>query len=176
MGYELFEMKAYIQGEWRPTHDDIVEFLQTAQVLNLSAANFWEWGHTKLYAPELWDSVATYDWPPNGSTDDITVQYINALNTQDPDQVIALYNQNAVHVTPERTLSGLETIRGWYQQLLTEILPGAAFTLVDVQSRLGSRRFTWTAESPAGVVENGNDAFGLVGNKITYHYTFFTVT
>ena len=167
---------AYIQGDWRPTTDDIIEFLQTAQTLNLSAANFWEWGHTRLYAPELWDTVAAYDWPPGGSTEDITVRYINALNTHDPEQVLALYNDNAVHVTPKRTLTGLEAIRSWYEELFTAALPDAVFTLGEVTSRLGSRRFTWTASSSAGVVENGNDALGLVGNKITYHYTYFKIT
>lgn len=167
---------AYVQGDWQPTHDDIIEFLQTAQLLNLSAANFWEWGHTKLYAPELWDSVAGYDWPPGGSTEDITLQYINALNSHDAHQVVALYNDNAVYVTPERTVSGKDAVWWWQNHLLTRVLPDAVFTLVDVQSRLGSRRFTWTADSPSGRVENGSDAFGLVGNKITYHYTYFTVT
>ena len=166
---------AYIQGSWRPTPDQIVEFLQTAQTLNLSAANFWEWGHTKLYAPELWEAVANYFWPPGQSSEDITVQYINALNTQNPDQVIALYNTNAVHVTPERSISGLGEIRDWYQDLFDHILPSANFSLVDVQSRLGSRRFTWRATSSVGSVNNGNDAFGLVGNRITYHYSEFSV-
>lgn len=166
---------AYIQGDWRPTPADIIEFLQTAQTLNLSAANFWEWGHTRLYAPELWDTVAAYDWPPGGSTEDITIRYINALNSHDPEQVLALYNDNAVHVTPQRTISGLEAIRAWYQQFFTSLLPGGSFTLVEVHSRLGSRRFAWTAASSAGVVEDGNDAFGLVADKITYHYTYFTI-
>jgi hypothetical protein len=167
---------AFIQGDWRPTPDQIIEFLQTAQVLNLSAANFWEWGHTRLYAPELWNAVAAYDWPPGIPSEDITVRYINALNSHDPNQVLALYNQNAIHVTSKRTITGAEGVYGWYHQLFTEVLPGAAFTLVEYQSRLGSRRFSWTATSSSGSVEDGSDAFGLVGNKITYHYTHFTVT
>jgi hypothetical protein len=167
---------AYIQGDWRPTPDQIIEFMQTAQTLNLSAANFWEWGHTRLYAPELWDTVAAYNWPPGGPVEDITVLYINALNSHNVEQVVALYNANAVHVTSERTVKGLDAIRAWYGHLLTSLLPGATFSLVEVTSRLGSRRFTWTATSSAGAVTDGSDAFGLVAGKITYHYTHFTIS
>ena len=167
---------AYIQGNWRPTPEQIIEFMQTAQLLNLSAANFWEWGHTRQNAPELWNTVSDYDWPPGASTDDICVRYIDALNTHDFDQVLALYNDNAVHVTSERTLSNLGAIRSWYQVLFNNILPDASFTLSEVYTRLGSRRFTWAASSSAGSVENGSDSFGLVGDKITYHYTYFTLS
>lgn len=166
---------AFLQGDWRPTPAQIIEFMQIAQLLNLSAANFWEWGHTRLYAPELWNTVAVYHWPPGASMEDICVRYINALNTRNPDQVVALYNDNAVHVTSNRTLSGLAAIRSWYQDLLTNQLPNATFSLVEVHSRLGSRRFTWSASSSAGSVQDGSDALGLVGDKITYHYTSFTL-
>ncbi len=56
---------AFKQGDWQPTSAEIVEFLDTARQLNLSAANFWEWGHTRLYLPALWTTIATYNWPPS---------------------------------------------------------------------------------------------------------------
>lgn len=167
---------AYRRGDWAATVDDINEFLDTARDLNLSAANFWEWGHTRMYVPELWDAVAAYPWPVEPPVEEIVERYFSALNTHDPEQVLALYNDSAAHVTPQRTLQGLEAIRGWYASLFTQVLPEAEFRLVDYSSGLGSRHFTWTAASSAGSVSNGNDSFGLVGGKITYHYTYFTVT
>lgn len=166
---------AYIQGDWSPTLNDINEFLQTAIDLNMSAANFWEWGHTRIYAPELWDAVAAFVWPSEPPQPDILDLYMDALNASDVDQLVALYHDNAVHVTADRTLQGLQAIRGWYENFFSDILPGATFTKIDSSSAAGSRTLSWTASSSAGEVNNGNDSFGLVAGKIIYHYTFFTV-
>jgi hypothetical protein len=167
---------AYLQGDWQPTVAEINEFLQTARALNISAANFWEWGHTRLYLPELWEAVADYPWPIDPSNQDIVERYIAALNSHDADQVVVLYNTNAVHVTGERTVQGIEAIRLWYTSLFTDILPSASFTLTSSTGSLGSRQFTWMAISTAGSVSDGSDSFGLVDGKITYHYTSFTVS
>jgi hypothetical protein len=166
---------AFRQGSWAATVSDVIEFLQTAQQLNLSAANFWEWGHTRLYVPELWEPIKNYPWPPEPVNQDIVLRYFDALNTHDPLQVVGLYNNNAVHVTAERTLSGVEPIRGWYSQLFSQILPGATFSLGEFTGDIGSRRFSWSATSNGGNVQDGNDSFGLVGGKITYHFTSFSI-
>lgn len=164
---------AYLQGDWAPTVADINEFLLTAQSLGLSAANFWEWGHTRLYLPELWNAVAAYEWSGEG---EIVDRYFAALNAHDVDQVLSLYNENAALITPYRTRQGLDLLRVWYQDLFAQVLPDAGFSLVEYTSRLGSRRFTWTATSSAGIVNDGSDAFGLVAGKIVYHYTSFSVS
>ena len=106
----------------------------------------------------------------------IVEQYFEALNSHDSNQVVALYKDNAVHVTGERTLRGKEEIRAWYDSLFTNILPEADFSLVEFSGDTGTRQFSWTADSPAGRVINGNDSFGLSGGMIIYHYTFFSIT
>lgn len=167
---------AYMQGDWSATIQDIYQFLQTAQNLNLMAANFWEWGHTRLYLPELWETVDEYPWPVDPSSLDIVIRYIDALNTHNLDQVLALYNSLAVHVTSERTIQGREAIRDWYNIFFNQLLPDGVFTLEDYSGNLGSRHFTWSATSSAGNVENGRDSFGLVSGNIVYHFTSFSVT
>jgi hypothetical protein len=166
---------AYKQGDWAPTVADINEFLQTAQNLNLSAANFWEWGHTRLYLPSLWDAVADYDWDA-GPQGEIVDLYFAALNAHNPSQVAALYKDNAVLVTVQRTIQGKTAIQAWFQDLFDSVLPGAVFSLVEYNGNQTSRYFTWTATSSAGNVTNGSDTFGLLGGKIVYHYTYFSVT
>ena len=52
---------AYSQGEWTPTPDDMIEFLDTAQANNLSGANFWEW-YTARNIPVLWQTISNYTW------------------------------------------------------------------------------------------------------------------
>ena len=91
-------------------------------------------------------------------------------------QITALYDSRAVHVIAHQTLQGIDAIRQWYQSLLTEALPNAAFTLVEENGAPGSRQFSWTATSSAGNVLDGQDAFGLAAGKIVYHYSQFNIT
>jgi len=107
---------------------------------------------------------------------DLPERYIDALNTRLPDEMIKLYIDSGVHVSAARTIRGMEALRTWYAQLFVQILPNATFTLAGFSGSGSSRHLTWTAISSSGRVLNGNDTFGLIGKKIAYHYTFFTVT
>ena len=78
---------AYSQGDWTPTPDDIIEFLDAAQANNLGGANFWEW-YTARRLPEIWHTIADYVWdgsqppiPPPGSTVRARV-WAHALNVR----------------------------------------------------------------------------------------------
>jgi hypothetical protein len=167
---------AYQQGDWAPTPAEITEFLDTARNLNMSAANFWEWGHTRLYLPALWQTVTGYNYSNIPSDEEIVQRYFAALNAHDVEQVVALYHPSVVHVTPQRTIQGLDLVRIWYQVYFTQILPQATFTPGEQSGDPGSQHVSWTATSSAGNVANGQDTFGLVAGKIIYHYTYFTVT
>jgi len=166
---------AYKQGTWQPTAAEMVEFLRTAQNLNMTAANFWEWGHTRLYLPALWDAIAAYSWPGTPGEPDLLQQYFAALNAHDLNQVMALYDANAVHVDPASTIQGAAAIRAWYTKFFSQTLPNAIFTLGENSTNASSRYFSWSAQSTAGSVTNGADTLGLVAGKILYHYTQFTV-
>lgn len=166
---------AFKEHGWVPTPAQVVEFLRTAQELNLSGANFWEWANTRNYLPAIWDAIRDYPWTVAPPEPDILQRYIDALNTRDPNQVLALYHPQAVHVTAARTLQGAGPIRNWYNSLFGEVLPGGRFTLSNVLGSGTSRFLSWTATSNRGVVRNGSDTFGLLDGKIVYHYTFFTV-
>lgn len=165
---------AYLRGDWQPSSAEIIEFLDTARNLNLSAANFWEWGHTRQYLPHLWTTIANYNWPINVDDRDILLRYFEALNWHNIDLLLDLYLDKAVHVIPERTIQGKQALRAWYTSLFNEILPNAKFTLGENSSDLGSRLFSWTATSSAGNISNGYDSLGLVDGKIIYHYSQFS--
>lgn len=168
---------AYRTGAWAATPADVASFLQTAQSLNLSAANFWEWWNCRHYLADVWNAIRDYPW--SGTTSppqDISQQFISALNTRDPNRVANLYSPNAVHVNASRTVQGSAAIRAWYQTLFSSVLPGGSFNLVHYYSSGSSRNFTWTATSTNGEVRNGDDTLALVGDRIAYHYTFFTVS
>jgi 5-methylcytosine-specific restriction protein A len=60
---------AFREHGWQPTPAEIVEFLETAELLGLPGANFWEWAASKRIG--LWSTVAEYEWtgvppPPPG--------------------------------------------------------------------------------------------------------------
>jgi SnoaL-like domain len=166
---------AYKSGSWQATPEDVVSFLKTAQDLNLEAANFWEWSNCRLYLPAVWEAIAKYPWSTGPAPKDIVQRYIDALNSHNIGQIVSLYAPNGVHINASRTIQGSAAIRGWYETLLTQIIPNADFTLTGYSGSGNSRHLTWTAKSDSGNVRNGNDTLGLIDGKIGYHYTFFTV-
>jgi len=166
---------AFRQSGWQPTSAEVLDFLQTAQSLNLNAANFYSWDSCRTYLPDVWNTIRDYQWTPS-PPGDIVLQYIAALNAHNLDQVVALYNPTAVHITADRTIQGHPAIRAWYQSMFNFLLPNATFTLTGTTGNGTSRHFTWTATSSQGSVHNGNDTVGLHNDKIAYHYSFFNIT
>lgn len=167
---------AFKEHGWKPTTAEIVDFLETAQRLNLPAANLYSWDSCRANLLDIWKVIHDYDWFPEATPGDITAQYIEVLNTKDPDQIVKLYNPNAVHITAARTVQGYKAMGIWYQALFFSLLPNANFTLTGYSGTGSSRHLTWTATSDMGAVHNGNDIFGLYKGKITYHYSFFTIS
>jgi hypothetical protein len=169
---------AFSEHGWEPQAPEVLEFMETARALNLSGCNFWEWSSCRLdLPPEVWNTIRDYPWDGGISPpEDISAEYINALNSHDPDKVTNLYTPSAVHVTSARTIQGKVAIRTWYNNFFTQVLPSASFTLTGFSGTGNSRHFTWTGSSPQGDIQNGNDTFGLSDGKIAYHYSFFTVT
>ena len=51
---------------WRPTPGQVQEFMDACSLLGLDGFNFWEWGNTRQYCPELWDVIAgqNTEYPP----------------------------------------------------------------------------------------------------------------
>jgi hypothetical protein len=106
---------------------------------------------------------------------DIANEYIRALNTRNPEKVLAMYIPRAVHVTAARTIQGEQALRAWYQSLFRQLLPDAKFKLSNFTGSGSSRHLTWTASSARGEVHNGRDTLGIIDDKIAYHYSFFSV-
>lgn len=167
---------AFKEHGWNPTGDEILDFLKTAQKLNLLGANFYSWDSCRSGLPEIWKTSRDYDWDAPPSPPDMTTRFIEALNTRDPRQVVKLYNPNAVHITAARTVQGIKPLRIWYQTLFSSLLPNAEFSLTGFTGGDNFRHLTWTATSDMGAVHNGNDTIGIYKGKITYHYSFFTIT
>lgn len=168
---------AFTEHGWTPTIQDVEEFLVSAQAFNLSAANFWEWWNTReVLTPkhQMWNVIANYEWS-GGSTIDITGRLVQALNSRNLDRVMALYTDRPVHVTSAGTNVGKDKVRDWYHTFFNQKLPNGVFTLTGYSGTGNSRHLSWNAQSSAGNVQDGNDTLGLIDDKITYHYSHFTV-
>ncbi len=165
---------AYKEHGWQPRAEEVVEFLATARSLNLSGVNFYSWDSSRKYLPEVWNAIRDFAWSP--PPEDVPVRLIAALNTHDPEQVVALYTPSAVHITAARTVQGQDALKVWYQTMFDELLPEARFVLTSYTGEGNIRHLSWTAASALGKVPNGSDTLGLSNGKIVYHYSFFSIT
>jgi hypothetical protein len=169
---------AFTEYGWTPKISEIQEFMQKAKDLKLPGFNFWEWSNLHTYLPaEYYRTIRDFEWdsgpkPPK----DIPELLIQALNAHSPDQAQALYRDEAVHITSERTVQGRTAIKSWFNSLITQILPGATFTLAGSSGTGNIRHINWTASSSAGNVQDGRDTLGLIAGKIAYHFSEFTVS
>ncbi len=168
---------AFHEAGWKPTSAEVLEFMNTAKALNLPAVNFWEWSDARSgVMPGVWETIRDYPWAGQVAPKDICEKYVSLLNTHDANKIVELYNPTGVHINAVRPTQGLDNIRCWYNILVRDVPPTANFTLTGYAGTGNARHLTWTATSPKGAVQNGNDTFGLINEKINYHYTFFTVT
>lgn len=53
---------AYPEGSWKPTPEQIIEFLDECKAQNVQGANFWEWYYAEKLIPELWPAISNYRW------------------------------------------------------------------------------------------------------------------
>lgn len=168
---------AYGEHGWRATPAQVTAFLQAVKNMGLAGCNFWEWSFARQRDSELWNPVQNFAWatPEPEKPQDITIRYIEALNSNDPVKVAALYGGNGMHVTAQRTVQGQQNVLGWYNTLLRETLPNAKFEITGESQADNVRTVTWTAESSNGRVLDGKDSLGIKDDQIAYHYTFFTV-
>ena len=163
----------YRAGSWVPTIGDTKEFLDTCKELKLDAVNFFSWDECRPAYPDLWKTIADYSWDKAPQAKDITEFWVEALNSGNPDQVAKLYAQNSVHITAARSIQGISAIQTWYTYLLKQLLPNGKFTITSSSGKGNSRSINWICKSDKANVSNGRDTFGLINEKIAYHYSFF---
>lgn len=168
---------AYSAGSWRPKPREITEFWRKALELKLPAVNFYEWASAILPRQrELWDTVASLEWPNNETPMDVVPRWITAMNAGDLEAVLALYNQNAAHIVPGRTIVGQAALRAWYVEMLQRQMFNARFALLDSLTNKNFRRYEWLATLPNGQTFKGEDHIGLLNQRIEYHSTRFVQT
>lgn len=182
----------YGVGDWAPTPEDILDFLETARALQIPAVNFFQWAYCRKNLPALWRTVAEYAWPapvsvqPAGGTaapppeapagvppapaapDVFTVKYLDALNSRRAATMMTLYQPNAVHVRGERVTRTFSNIRNDYSTFFASA-PAGTFALKSAEVNGDIRYLVWKLGSRTGtsiiVLKDGKiilDYFNLI--------------
>ncbi|HOE70615.1 MAG TPA: nuclear transport factor 2 family protein [Brevefilum sp.] len=155
---------------WKPQENDVIEFLQVAQRLNLPAVNFWYWEGCRRDLPKFWDLVRNYSYENPTAGNDFISQYFAALNSNNPDKVLKFYNSNAVHIRSGSAIVGKPAIREWVANLMEEYA-GQKFILLQEKVDRHIHNFRWQVQKPNGGVTEGRDTMGVIDNTIRFHYS-----
>jgi hypothetical protein len=169
---------AYTASGWSPSTGEINEFMNTALALGLQAVNFYHWEPCRQDLPHLWKAIAGFDWSePSQPNADIPIsksmpegfigEFTAALNSSQPDQVIALYDPDAVQVRADQVLCGAATIKDGYATFFRSLPAGTVFDLSQVRMKEDTCLFTWKAGSL-----NGKTTFVVKNGKILLEYSF----
>jgi ketosteroid isomerase-like protein len=170
---------AYEEFGWRPKTEEIVEFLRHARDMGLPAANFWSWDYVGSSAGEdFWHVIAGFHWPITKPPRDVVDMLADAMNRGDVEALVALYQPNAVLVTPQKMFFGCEELREYYTNLLRSELPGAVFGIEQLVNEGYIRHVRWDASGTVNgrKVEGSQDTLGLRQGLIQYHSSIYKVT
>jgi len=156
---------------WIPYQEEVVDFMQTAQKLNLPAVNFWYWEGCRRDMPAFWELVRDYHYERPAQVTSLPKSYLNALNNKNPDEVLTFYSEEAVHIGVEKAVQGKKAIRAWVASLL-EKYANATFTLLSESHANQIFNFHWQAADKHGSLIEGSETLGMSDQKISFHYTF----
>ena len=171
---------------WNPAPADVQELLQTACGLGIEAVNFFSWDYCRTHYPSIWQTISDFEWefppitppePPAPPVEPVSFEeaYLIALNVHSVDEMMKLYKDNATLVTRDRILRGTDSIRVWYRQYFDTMLPNAVFTFKKT-NKIGDMHFiNWNAEADTGNVTNGRDTVMVSKDKVSLHFSYFTV-
>lgn len=162
---------AFKQDGWIPYEEEVVEFMNVAKKMGLTAVNYWYWEGCRKYMPQFWDLIANYNYDQKPQVASFPERYIQALNSKDPNKVLDFYADNAIHIRAEAAVQGKEAIRKWIASLIQDQTKGN-FNLVSQTHNKTVYSFQWTGNDKTGKLLEGRDTVGILEKKITYQYSF----
>lgn len=155
---------------WVPQENEVIEFIQTAQKLNLPAVNFWYWEGCRRDLPRHWDLVQNFRYDTADTGNNFVSQYFSALNSNNPDKVLKFYHNNAVVIRIGRSLVGKGAIKDWIATTIADH-KGQKFDLLQENVDRHIHNFRWQVQNQNGSLTEGSDTMGVIENTIRYHYS-----
>lgn len=102
------------------------------------------------------------------STHDILANHLKCFGEGDLDGILSDYTPNAILVTPDGPLKGVDEIRSLFVSMIEEFQkPGAAFRMKQRFVDGDVAYIVWTAETADNVYELATDTFVVRNGKIT---------
>ena len=163
---------AYAANDWKPSIQDINDFMNAAVEMNLPAINFYSWDYCRSKLPQIWDTIADFRWPGTiNIMHEVPEVLIEGINDHNFENILYMYASEAVLITAAETIQGKTAIRNWYERMLNGMYKNYVFELSSIEGKDNSRHFSWTAKSSDGKNYTGKDSIGLQAGKIVYHYS-----
>ena len=170
----------YGTSTWKPSSAELLAFMQAATALGLPGVNFFNWELCRTRLPAIWSAIADFVWPiPDPAAampaaDPATPapfleQFLAALNSCDPQSVVAFYDTDASQVWADQIRSGAPAIQAGYAEFFNSMPIGLKFSLTRVQVENDAYIFAWLA-GPL----NGETTLVLKDGRIALDYTFIT--
>jgi len=167
---------AYCAGGWCPSVQELIEFMNQALALKMSAVNFWSWDYCRLKLPQLWNTIASFNWPSTPNPElKIVDQLFRLLNSQNINGLQNLYADDAVHINASRTIQGKHAILEFYSQLLNQSFQGASFEILNSSGNMQTRHFSWRAIKDGNEIAREEDTIGISDQEIIYHYSSLNI-
>jgi len=161
---------AYKEHGWIPYESEIIEFMQVAKNLNLSAVNFWYWEGCRRDTPHFWELVKGFQYDTQVREASFPERYVTALNSGNPNGVVDFYTNDAIHIHSEGAVQGRNEILNLIDSLLNDY-PNVDFALLSQSHSNNIYNFHWNALNNEGTQIEGRNTVGLVNNKIDFHYS-----
>ena len=161
----------YKEHGWIPYDDEIIDFMQVAKKLNLSAVNFWYWEGCRRDTPQFWELVKNFQYSGPVRQASLPEQYVNALNSRNLDEITAFYANDAVHLGAEGAVQGKQAIRPVVNALIQNS-PQSNFTLLSESHENNIYNFHWKTTNKNKQQIMGLNTIGMANDKIGFHYSF----
>jgi len=155
-----------------PTQSEVIEFMEVAKQLNLSAVNFWYWEGVRKYMPEYWDLVSDFQYSdPTPVETSLPDKYVNYLNNRQISEILNLYSDRSVLITSSAAALGKSSIQQWLTKFI-KVLGDAEISIVSQSQHTWGYHLKWQASNGTGLRFEGQDTLGILDQKIIYHYSF----
>jgi hypothetical protein len=177
---------AYPASDWSPTAQDIIDFLNTAEVLCLPAVNFFDWETCRASLPLSWKAIAGFIWPcPIQGTspaqsknslssthliaplDPFLSRFLSAFNSRDAAQASAFYDPSAVQVWADKILRGVVPIQAGFTTFFNSLPAGSVINCPTAQVTDDLYTFAWKVGTLTG-----ETILTMQNGKIILDYTF----
>lgn len=167
---------AFKEWGWIPYAEELADFMNQAKKLQLNGVNFFAYDQARQpHMQEHWQVIRNFEWSYRLPSKSIVQDLFRAINTRSYDDIIALYQPDAVLVNIHEALQGAEALRKWYKHLAEDMAPNGRFMVTALENQADTISFDWRARlSTPKFSLYGRDTLTLADQKISSHFSLIS--